>query len=127
MVRIPLPFRLELDYAPKTYIVRPFVHKHIAKALTDAFDEILDFYGKDEIELFKLNQSSGIYKRKFQRGASDILSLHAYAAAIDYLSNFGKWGEKSRIPYTVHVAFEERGFVNYPQLDACHWQGAEGV
>ena len=127
MVRVTLPFRLELDYAPKTYMVRPYVNKHIGPALVDAFEEILDFYGVEEIEYFHLNLSSGIYKRKFQRGANDTLSLHSYGAAIDYLPNFGKWGEKSRIPHVVHVALEERGFVNYPHTDGFHWQGARGV
>ena len=127
MTRVTLPFRLELAWSPGHYMARPWLHKHIAKALPDVFEEILGFYGEAEIIHFKLNQTNGLYVRKFQRGANDTLSLHTYGAAIDYLPNFGGWGEKSRMPYTVHVAFESRGFVSYPHADAQHQQGAQGV
>ena len=127
MTRITLPYRLELDYALGTYMVRPWVHKHIAKALIDAFAEILDFYGIEEIERFHLNRSNGIYMRKYQHGASDTLSLHAYAVAIDICPNYGGWGEKTRMPYPIHKAFDGRGFVNYPHVDGMHYQAAEGI
>ena len=60
------------------------VHKDYAESLKNALAEVYDYYGPDEIKRLGLDQYGGCYNNRKLTGSDDKLSIHAFAAAIDF-------------------------------------------
>jgi len=84
-------------------------HQYIAKAVQEAFQEILDRYGLKYIKKFKLDQYHGCHVIRKAKG-HDNYSVHSWGLAIDYCANYGPFGRVALTPSIIVQAFKKRGF-----------------
>ena len=75
-------------------ITRITLHKKIIDQAMNALSDVLNIYGKSEINRLGLNQYSGSYNYRPMRGGRK-MSTHAYGAATDWHSN----GNGLRTPF----------------------------
>jgi hypothetical protein len=125
MVKIPFPFALYLN-GDKNLICRNFYgNKKIARAVIDAYQEILDYYGIDFIRKNGIDNYGGCFENRNVRG-KDRPSDHSWGMAVDVMPQLGALGEPSMIPFPVVNAFIKRGFIcgyNWKRKDGMHITG----
>lgn len=124
--QIELPFPLRLSYNRTLVIKNPWVHKLVADSLIDALLEIMNYAGYEFLVKNNLDITGGIGSTRLMKSATDRLSMHAYFAAIDICPDLGPYGEPSRMPFFIHEAFIDRGWVNLTMEDGMHFQAAGG-
>ncbi len=125
-VQITLPFPLRLSTNRTLVVLNPWVHKLIADSLIDALLEIMNYAGYEFLVKYNLDITGGIGSTRLQKSATDLLSMHAYFAAIDICPDLGPFGEPSRMPFFIREAFIERDWVNITMEDGMHFQAAGG-
>jgi peptidoglycan hydrolase-like protein with peptidoglycan-binding domain len=91
MLSLPFPMRIAWD--PKQIINRVTVHSKCADSLDTILKDILRVYGYEELKKLRIDMFGGIYNNRPMRAGS-VLSVHAYAAAIDLdpEKNQLRWG-----------------------------------
>ncbi|MEJ2248050.1 MAG: M15 family metallopeptidase [Candidatus Lokiarchaeota archaeon] len=105
-VKIKIPF--PLDYGRNTITVMS-CHEYCAEAYVDALQEILDFYGLDNLQRFKLNTFHGCHVIRQTRNHK-WWSIHSWGMAFDHNKHYGEYGQKTIMPYYFINAFLKRGF-----------------
>jgi len=60
------------------------VHKNYVESLKNALTEIYQVYGPEKIKELGLDQYGGCFNNRVMRGSETKLSMHAFAAAIDF-------------------------------------------
>ena len=118
-----LPFSLRQSWNG-VRIDRFHVHKLVMNAMLDALLEIEEYGGMVFLRQHNLDMWGGVYNDRNKR-SSNIPSVHAFGAAIDYCPWLGPFREPSRMPYFIVKAFVKRGFENLLH-DGQHFQAVTG-
>jgi hypothetical protein len=85
-------------------------NKHIGPAVIDAYQEILNHYGLEEIQAQRYDQYGGCYNHRKTRDGK-WFSVHSWGAAIDILMKYGGYGKDPKdFPQFIIDAFVSRGF-----------------
>ena len=79
ITQITLPYSMYFDGKKVTKIS---CHKLVADKLLAIFNDILKFYGQDEISKLKIDDYGGCFNYRLMRGGSK-LSVHSWGCAID--------------------------------------------
>ena len=79
IIQIVLPYPMYYDDKKVTKIS---CHKLVADKLLAIFNDILKFYGQDEISKLKIDDYGGCFNYRLMRGGSK-LSVHSWGCAID--------------------------------------------
>ena len=79
IVQITLPYPMYYD-GKKVNKIR--CHKLVADKLLAIFNDILDFYGQEEISKLKIDDYGGCFNYRLMRGGNK-LSVHSWGCAID--------------------------------------------
>jgi hypothetical protein len=145
IMMINLPYKMYFDGKPVT---RMRIHKDSASSLIKAFNEILSFYGADQINELGIDIFGGSYNPRPMRGteerynalisagrieeASKFLSLHSWGLAIDLdpqrnqLKETSKTARFARPEYAEMIKiFERNGWYSlgkYKNYDWMHFQ-----
>lgn len=112
LVRVVPPFKMYYDGKQIQYIR---FHKKCAGALSDALNEIWEYYGRDQrkIDALGISKYAGAYNPRYVRGTENTTrkwSNHAYGAAIDLNAADNGFGKgKGNIPQPVVDAFKRQG------------------
>jgi hypothetical protein len=114
LVSVKAPFPLKyLD--GRTVIQNIVAHPHVANAIADALEEILEVYGPEGITRHGLDNYGGCYCVRRSVNSSSRQSwwsVHSWGLAIDYLpSVYGPYRVPPATPAFVVEAFERRGFM----------------
>lgn len=81
-IKIELPYKLKLAWAPSTTLSRITCNQKVAQSLGIIFDNTLKTYGEKDIEKLRLNMFGGCLNVRKMRGGS-AWSIHSWGAAID--------------------------------------------
>lgn len=95
LVRIQLPFTMRIDWNRSQKVDKITLHRKCAESAKEAFNEIYDVYGIDDIIDLGLDLFAGSYNHRKMRGG-DLWSMHAYGCAIDF--NASPNGLRTRCP-----------------------------
>jgi hypothetical protein len=110
LVDVIPPFQMYYDGKP---VRRIRFHRKAADALRAAFNEIWNYYGRDQtkIDALGISKYSGGYNPRYIRGSTTKWSNHAYGAAIDINAEQNGFGTgHGTMPQPVIDAFKRQGF-----------------
>lgn len=126
-----LPYPMIIEWAPDTICRKIQFHKLGVERLQGALEDILSFYGLEEIKRLKIDVYSGAYSFRQQRGGTD-WSRHSWPIAIDLFSqgNQLRWGRDRAVfakpEYRkMAEAFYKNGFIGLgpeKNYDWMHWE-----
>lgn len=125
---LELPFPM---YFGITEVKRLRCHKLILPALKAVLDEILAFYGLDEIKRLRIDRFGGVFSYRMMRGANR-RSRHSWGVAIDLdptrntLKMDSKKASFARPVYAPMITiFEKHGFISKGKTDGFDWMHFE--
>ena len=105
LITLPTPFPLNNGRTS-----RITCNAYIIHAVIDAYEEILDHYGIDEIKARGYDRYGGCYNHRKTRNGK-WFSVHSWGAAIDILMQYGGYGKNPKnFPQFIVDAFTSRGF-----------------
>ena len=92
--RIELPYKMKLEWDPKTTITKMTCHEKVAPAVQRILTKVLEHYGEDQIDKLGLNLFSGSLNIRKIRGG-ERYSTHSWGIAFDFFAaqNKLKWGK----------------------------------
>lgn len=122
--RAYLPAPIPLEGYPGRFVPRFACHKKLRPEIEELHLDIFraGLWGA-------LISFAGCYNFRFQRGSADKLSVHAWAAAIDYDYAGNKLGKPGRMDARIVEIFERRGWTwggRFARRDDGHFQFASG-
>ena len=104
-------------------------NEYIIYAVLDAYEEILDHYGIDEIVAMGYDRYGGCYNHRKTRDGK-WFSVHTWGAAIDILMQYGGYGKDPKnFPKFIIEAFTKRGFFwggRWRRPDGMHFSVCNG-
>lgn len=121
-----LPFPMRQSWDDKI-VTRFLAHKKVGHAMVNAFVEILDIYGLENITQYRLDEWGGCWNPRRKTGSTTAWSLHTLGIAVDYLPSMGPYGKAPIVPALIVEAFEKRGFLWLGRAkirDGHHFQAA---
>ncbi|MCX7898542.1 MAG: hypothetical protein N2444_00365 [Methylocystis sp.] len=117
-VRLELPYPMRLAWNPGEAVRSFTINRLAADSAKRALTKIKDHYGEQRIKDLRLDLFGGCFNNRKMRGGKS-LSMHAYAAAIDFdpTNNQMRWGRNqaalARPDYDAFWRFwEEEGWVS---------------
>jgi len=122
--RAYLPAPLPLEGYPGRNVQRFACHKRLRPEIEALHGEIFKAGLWDCLVSF-----AGCFNFRFQRGSADHLSVHCWAAAIDYDYAGNHLGQQGRMDKRIVAIFERRGWTwggRFARLDAGHFQFCSG-
>lgn len=87
LVRVPIPYRVIIEYAPSQERKTLNLHKKCADSYSNILDDVHKRYGDKKIKELGLDQFAGDYVPRLMRGSTTTWSMHAYGCAIDWDSD----------------------------------------
>lgn len=81
-IRVEIPYRLKLAWAPTTELSKITCHQKVAKSIYVIFENTLSSYGKKDITKLGLDLFGGCLNVRKMRGGS-AWSIHSWGSAID--------------------------------------------
>lgn len=121
LVKRPFPFTLYLGGDRLQPCSNFYGHRRIADAVTEVFDDILDYFGIEAIRENGLDNYGGCYNLRPARSMTR-MSVHAWGMAVDYLPQLAPLGKPSLIPSPVVDIFRAHGF-----LSGEYWARRDGM
>lgn len=111
LVPVVPPFRMYVEGNRSKPVARINFHKKAAPDLAACFQEIWDYYGKDQkkIEAAGLHSYDGAYVPRLVRGSKTNWSNHAFGAAIDLNAAENGLNQKGNMPPAVRAIFKRHG------------------
>lgn len=82
LVMVDISYPLKLSWNTSQHTQKITCHRELALAVPAIFNEILDAYGREQVEALGLDIFGGCYNMRLKRGGTE-LSTHAFAIAID--------------------------------------------
>lgn len=82
LIFIPLPYPMRLAWDTTVSIKRMSCHKDVADNFIAVFDDLLEYYGYDEIHRLGIDLYGGCFNYRKMRGGSS-WSKHSWGIAID--------------------------------------------
>ena len=131
LVTIPLPYPMRLSWDKSKIITRMRCHKLVAQQFSNIFNDILDFYGLNNIEKLGINLYGGCFNFRKMRGGSD-WSRHSWGVAIDLdpernqLKQTSKNAQFAKMEYQPMIdIFYKHGFVSLGREKNYDWMHFE--
>lgn len=131
LVTIPLPYPMKLAWDKTKIVTRLRCHKLVAKQLTNIFNEILAFYGHENIKKLGIDLYGGCFNYRKMRGGTE-WSRHSWAVAIDLdpsrnpLRATSKTAQFAKMDYKPMIdIFYKHGFVSLGRERNFDWMHFE--
>lgn len=131
LVTIPLPYPMKLAWDKTKIVTRLRCHKLVAKQLTNIFNEILAFYGHENIKKLGIDLYGGCFNYRKMRGGTE-WSRHSWGVAIDLdpernpLKATSKTAQFAKMDYKPMIdIFYKHGFVSLGREKNCDWMHFE--
>jgi len=105
LTTIEIPWALTLAWDPRVSVRKMRVHKRAAENFAAVFGDLAHQHFDRELTEF-----GGTYNARVQRGASERLSMHTWAIAIDLNPQSNRLGTHGNMPPDVVDVFERYGF-----------------
>lgn len=96
-----------------------FIHKLCLDTFNNAFQEVLDHFGPEDIDNKRLNICAGTYNYRLMRGGSK-LSVHAYGISIDIDPEHNPYPH----PWTENGL--DKDFITILEKHGFYWRGTNG-
>jgi len=93
LVRIQLPYPLRLAWNVRTLVNSFSCHQRVHDSMLRVFNNVLNYYGPQQIRELRLDLWGGCYNERPLRGGTK-WSMHSWAIAVDFdpLRNKLEWG-----------------------------------
>lgn len=131
LVTIPLPYPMKLAWDKTKIVTRLRCHKLVAKQLTAVFNEILAFYGHENIKKLGIDLYGGCFNYRKMRGGTE-WSRHSWGVAIDLdpdrnpLKATSKTAQFAKMDYKPMIdIFYKNGFVSLGREKNYDWMHFE--
>lgn len=131
LTTITLPFPMRIAWDKGTKVTKMRCHKLVVDDLTNAFSDILEYYGYDKIVELGIDLFGGCFNFRQMRGGSDY-SRHSWGIAIDLdpernqLKETSKTARFARPEYKPMIdIFYKHGFVSLGREKNYDWMHFE--
>lgn len=131
LVTIPLPYPMKLAWDKTKIVTRLRCHKLVAKPLSNVFNEILSFYGHENIKKLGIDLYGGCFNYRKMRGGTE-WSRHSWGVAIDLdpdknpLKATSKTAQFAKMDYKPMIdIFYKHGFVSLGRERNYDWMHFE--
>lgn len=83
IIRVTMPYKKQIDWAPHTWISTTSIHKKCAESWIAVQEAHKQHYGEDGLRDLNLHRWGGIFNNRKVRGSSSTWSTHSWGCAED--------------------------------------------